>query len=229
MLQTVWLRPGFVTRREGWFIDPKYTTSLAQYFCFFKGKSDAKTPSRQKSTHKTPLKTPVMQRAKMPRTVGKTPKTPTANSVKRPSKKSLMTPSIPDRQQPCKTPGTPLELARKKWVYQYFLLVLPKRYISNGYQPKDINEFGQINYLLLKIYLFQITRICCAIIPSMPRQRVQRHLQLCGGETFRWNWRVGRIYSMMNHLCFSKRVWFVPWKLIYAANKWSVSCCIDSK
>ena len=92
----------------------KYTTSLAQYFCFFKGKSDAKTPSRQKSTHKTPLKTPVMQRAKTPRTVGKTPKTPTANSVKRPSKKSLMTPSIPDRQQPCKTPGTPLELARKK-------------------------------------------------------------------------------------------------------------------
>ncbi|XP_015769411.1 PREDICTED: origin recognition complex subunit 1-like isoform X2 [Acropora digitifera] len=79
-----------------------------------RGKSDAKTPSRQKSTLKTPLKTPVMQRAKTPRTVGKTPKTPTANSVKRPSKKSLMTPSIPDRQQPCKTPGTPLELARKK-------------------------------------------------------------------------------------------------------------------
>lgn len=79
-----------------------------------RGKSDAKTPSRKKPTHKTPLKTPVMQRAKTPRTVGKTPKTPTANSVKRPSKKSLMTPSIPDRQQPCKTPGTPLELARKK-------------------------------------------------------------------------------------------------------------------
>lgn len=147
MLQTVWLRLGFVTRREGWLIDPKYATSLAQYFFFFKGKSDAKTPSRQKSTLKTPLKTPVMQRAKTPRTVGKTPKTPTANSVKRPSKKSLMTPSIPDRQQPCKTPGTPLELARKKLVYQPCQF-WPKSNVSNGYQPKDINEFWQKIYLI---------------------------------------------------------------------------------
>lgn len=101
--------------REGGVVDrPQIHHFFSSVFLFFKGKSDAKTPSRQKPTHKTPLKTPAMQRAKTPRTVGKTPKTPTANSVKRPSKKSLMTPSIPDRQQPCKTPGTPLELARKK-------------------------------------------------------------------------------------------------------------------
>ncbi|XP_068676191.1 origin recognition complex subunit 1-like [Montipora foliosa] len=79
-----------------------------------RGKHDTKTPSRQKSVQKTPLKTPVLQKAKTPKTVGKTPKTPSASSSKRPSRKSLMTPSIPDRQQPCKTPGTPLELARKK-------------------------------------------------------------------------------------------------------------------
>ena len=78
------------------------------------GKSVAKTPSREKSSQKTPQKTPAPQRAKMPKTVGKTPKTPVASSTKCPSRKSVMTPSIPDRQQPCKTPGTPLELARKK-------------------------------------------------------------------------------------------------------------------
>ena len=78
------------------------------------GKFAAKTPTREKSSQKTPRKTPVQQRAKTPRTVGKALKTPTASSTKRPSRNSVMTPSIPDRQQPCKTPGTPLELARKK-------------------------------------------------------------------------------------------------------------------
>jgi len=79
-----------------------------------RGKPSTKTPSREKSTRKTPLKTPARQKPKTPKTVGKTPKTPVASSAKRPARKSLMTPSIPDRQQPCKTPGTPLELARKK-------------------------------------------------------------------------------------------------------------------
>lgn len=78
------------------------------------GKSSAKTPSRENSTRKTPIKTPVQQKPKTPKTRGKTPKTPSASSARRPSRKSIMTPSIPERQQPCKTPGTPLELARKK-------------------------------------------------------------------------------------------------------------------
>lgn len=79
-----------------------------------KGKPATKTPSRTKSSQKTPLKTPTQHKVKTPRTSHRTPKTPVANSAKKPSRKSLMTPSIPERQQPCKTPGTPLELARKK-------------------------------------------------------------------------------------------------------------------
>ncbi|XP_078353146.1 uncharacterized protein LOC144637932 isoform X2 [Oculina patagonica] len=79
-----------------------------------RGKPAAKTPSRTNTSQKTPQKTPAQQRAKTPRTARKTPKTPAASSAKRPSRKSLMTPSIPARQQPCKTPGTPLEMAREK-------------------------------------------------------------------------------------------------------------------
>lgn len=79
-----------------------------------RGKPSAKTPSRENSTRKTPIKTPVQQKPKTPKARGKTPKTPSASSARRPSRKSIMTPSIPERQQPCKTPGTPLELARKK-------------------------------------------------------------------------------------------------------------------
>lgn len=78
------------------------------------GKSSAKTPSRENSTRKTSIKTPVPEKPKPPKARGKTPKTPSASSARRPSRKSVMTPSIPERQQPCKTPGTPLELARKK-------------------------------------------------------------------------------------------------------------------
>lgn len=81
---------------------------------FAVGKPTAKTPSRTKSSQKTPVKTPARQKVKTPRTSHKTPKTPVTSSAKRPSRKSLMTPSIPERQQPCKTPGTPLEMARKK-------------------------------------------------------------------------------------------------------------------
>lgn len=81
---------------------------------FAVGKPTVKTPSRTKSSQKTPVKTPALQKVKTPRTSHKTPKTPVTSSAKRPSRKSLMTPSIPERQQPCKTPGTPLEMARKK-------------------------------------------------------------------------------------------------------------------
>ncbi|RMX40148.1 hypothetical protein pdam_00002268 [Pocillopora damicornis] len=79
-----------------------------------KGKPTAKTPSRVKPPHKTPQKNSAQKLAKTPKTERKTPKTPARNSCRQPSQKKMMTPSIPERQQPCKTPGTPLEMARKK-------------------------------------------------------------------------------------------------------------------
>ncbi|CAH3156764.1 unnamed protein product [Pocillopora meandrina] len=79
-----------------------------------KGKPTAKTPSRVKPPLKTPQKHSAQKLAKTPKTEPKTPKTPARNSCRQPSQKKMMTPSIPERQQPCKTPGTPLEMARKK-------------------------------------------------------------------------------------------------------------------
>lgn len=79
-----------------------------------KGKPTAKTLARVKSSHKTPQKTPAQKQSKTPKTARKTPKTPAINISRQPSQKKVKTPSIPERQQPCKIPGTPLEMARKK-------------------------------------------------------------------------------------------------------------------